>query len=239
VLRSRQPGQSVIEFGVIAILFTLIMFAIVDFGLLLNDWLSVSSGARVLARDAAVGLYTCPSMVTCPVGYKPQVFTEAENLSVPGVSADPYFGNSFCCNVASGSAPGSALQVRIVYWDECSPPDPSCPEVSTATLDSRYSSDGVQGGCTKWQLPPPNNVCDHPAGPAAPGSPGPPQVTCGKSLCPGDSVTLTLTAAGAQVITPLVRPFFANSTGCQATSAHCYVPLSSSVTMRFEGGVSP
>jgi hypothetical protein len=64
-------------------------------------------------------------------------------------------------------------------------------------------------------------VCAHPAAPSPSG--------------PGDSVVVTLKAAGAQVLTPLVRPFFTNSTTCPSTSAHCYVPLSSSVTMRFEG----
>jgi hypothetical protein len=242
VLRSRQRGQSVIEFGIIAILFTLIMFAIVDFGLLLNDYLSVSSGARLLARDAAVGLYTCGgnSTSTCPAGYTPEVFTEAGNLSVPGVSADSYFGYSFCCNMASSSSPGSALQVNVIYWNECTPPSPIdltvCQKVNPATLDNRYSSDGVKGTCDNWD---PSlhgaaaRPCIHPAAPAAPGSPGPPPVSCGKALCPGDSVTVTLTAAGAQVITPLVRPFFSGP-NCSGAAA-CYVPLSSAVTMRFEG----
>jgi hypothetical protein len=50
-------------------------------------------------------------------------------------------------------------------------------------------------------------------------------------------VVVTLTAAGAQVITPLVRPFFANAGKCpdSVTQAHCYVTLSSTVSMRFEG----
>jgi hypothetical protein len=52
-------------------------------------------------------------------------------------------------------------------------------------------------------------------------------------------VVLTLTAAGAQVITPLVRPFFSQPNVCPDTSSpsRCYVALSSTVTMRFEGDV--
>jgi hypothetical protein len=48
-------------------------------------------------------------------------------------------------------------------------------------------------------------------------------------------VVLTLTAAGAQVITPLVRPFFNSAVCPDPLTQHCYVALSSAVTMRFEG----
>ena len=34
-----------VEFGILALLFTLIMFAIADFGMLLNGWVAVSSAA--------------------------------------------------------------------------------------------------------------------------------------------------------------------------------------------------
>ena len=47
-----------VEFGLLALLFTLLLFAIVDFGLLLNGWVTVSSAAREGARRAAVGIST-------------------------------------------------------------------------------------------------------------------------------------------------------------------------------------
>jgi hypothetical protein len=214
VLRSRQRGQSVIEFGIIAILFTLIMFAIADFGLLLNDWLSVSSGVRSLARDAALGMHY------------DDLINEAKALAVPGVSGDPYFGaNGFCCVVGT---PGSALQLQVIYYNECTPDLPSgpvCHEVnaldpSSNGLDSHYTSHQVQGHCLAG--------CLHPASPGAPNS-------CGQANCPGDTVKLTLTAAGAQVITPLVRPFFTNPVTCASSAPHCYITLGSTLTMRFEG----
>jgi hypothetical protein len=226
VVRSRrQRGQSIVEFGIIAILFTLIMFAIADFGLLLNDWLAVSSGARHLARDAAVGMYTCTTVASCPAGKGPDLANEAGKLSMPGVSADASFTGGYCCS------PTSALQLNVTYYDQCTPNVGSCAPVSDLSkLDSRYSSNGAQGTCTAWQLAPPNNVCDHPSPPRAVGgcSSGP------GNPCPGDTIVVTLTAAGAQVITPLVRPFFDSPT-CRGNMAHCYVGLSSSVTMRFEG----
>jgi hypothetical protein len=53
----RQHSQSVVEFGLLALLFTLILFAIADFGMLLNGWLAVSSSAREGARRASVGTH--------------------------------------------------------------------------------------------------------------------------------------------------------------------------------------
>jgi Flp pilus assembly protein TadG len=60
-LRSRARGQSVVEFGILALLFALMMFAIVEFGLLLNGWVSVSSTTREAARWAATGLQVAGS----------------------------------------------------------------------------------------------------------------------------------------------------------------------------------
>src|SRR5437016_8168387 len=56
-MRARQRGQSVVEFGLIALLFTLLLFGIADFGLLLNGWGAVSSNARDGARRASAGAH--------------------------------------------------------------------------------------------------------------------------------------------------------------------------------------
>jgi hypothetical protein len=205
MLRSRQRGQAIVEFGIIAILFTLIMFAIADFGLLLNDWLSVSSGARQLARDAAVGM----SMANLEL--------EAGKLPIPGVEADPYFTGGPCCKVGT---PGSALQLSVTYCSTEAADASKCDPIPTSLVDSRFLPVGTPGGCTTWSQNPPI-ACQHPAAPS--------------TSVPGDMVKVTLTAAGAQVVTPLVRPFFSNPVTCSSTSSHCYVALSSSLTMRFEG----
>jgi hypothetical protein len=233
VLRSRQRGQSVIEFGIIAILFTLIMFAICDFGLLLNDWLTVSSATRSLAREAAVGAYTCEPM-NCPTIVSPPVPSElwdlAKKQAIPGISNDSHFvPNDYCCTWGD---PGSPLQLKVVYYDQCMPTSTtSCDEVDLDKLDSRYSSSDHQGRCDSWSSGIP---CAHPSPPKS--------VPCGSPVCPGlpgDSVVVTLRAAGAQVITPLVRPFFSSAGQCpdNSTPSHCYVNLSSTVSMRFEGDV--
>jgi hypothetical protein len=219
-MRSRQRSQAVVEFGIVAITFTLIMFAIADFGLLLNNWLSVSSGVRGIARDAAVGQVQ---------GYPPVppgngLDGEARALKMPGVTADPHFGGAYCC------APGSALVLSVVFYDQCTPGVGTCDRIGEgvadplSTLDNRYGTVPYRGTCT-----PPG--CLHPSPPKA--------GTCHGNPCQGDSVVVTLTAAGAQVITPLVRPFFNQPGQCPDSSSpsRCYVPLSSTVTMRFEGDI--
>jgi len=170
----------------------------------------------LLARDAAVGRFSV------------DLDTEAQHLSIPGVTADPHFSGVYCCQ------PGSALVLKTVYYNQCTPgPGVVCYEVLPGELDSRYTTNSVVGTCTTWMGATPT-PCAHPAAPSRPGSclaaPNPPN-------CPGDSVVVTLTAAGAQVITPLVRPFFSSPGVCpdSSTPSHCYVSLSNSVTMRFEG----
>src|SRR5215216_5014004 len=54
-IRARQRGQSMIEFGLLALLFTLILFGIADFGMLLNGWVAVSSATREAGRRASLG----------------------------------------------------------------------------------------------------------------------------------------------------------------------------------------
>jgi hypothetical protein len=200
--RTRSRGQATVEFGFIAILFTLLMFAIVDFSLLLNDWLTVSSDAQKLARDASVGAENS------------QLIATASNYGIPGVTFDtPHFAQ-YCCAELGLSA---ALVLRVTYYDECAP-GPGCPAIAPAILDSWY---GVPAG-----------QCPHGPGCRVPQRPSP---TCLPHAppCPGDSVVVTLTAAGARVITPLVRPFF----NCvDVSTAACYVPMGSTVSMRYDGG---
>src|SRR5687768_5022558 len=74
--RRRARAQSLVEFGLVALLFTLLLFGIVDFGLLLNGWISVSSAAREAARTASLG-YTVEEIAAAA----------RPSTSVPGVPA--------------------------------------------------------------------------------------------------------------------------------------------------------
>jgi Flp pilus assembly protein TadG len=186
MLRSRQRSQAVVEFGIIALLFTLLMFAVIDFGLLLNTWLAVSSGSREIARSAAVGKtdITLKAM--------------ADHLNVPAVSTAGLSGG-MCCG------PSDAIEVRLEYLN------------STCLASA--------GGCTaETNILPQYTVL----------TVGNASTSCGAPCHPqaDDLVRVTVIAHGAQVITPLVRPFFGCTNG---SNPDCHVELHSTTTMRFEG----
>src|SRR6266571_1516560 len=64
---TRTSGQSVVEFGLVALMFALLLMGTVDFAILLNGWLGVSSSSRDIARQLAVGV--CPP--TSTTNYEP------------------------------------------------------------------------------------------------------------------------------------------------------------------------
>jgi hypothetical protein len=192
-MRSRKRGQAIVEFGVVALLFTSLLFAVIDFGLLLNTWLSVSSASREIARSASVG--------------KRAAFLkdEANHLNIPAVSTRGFSG--LCCSPAAGSDPGSAIEVRVEYFDgSCVPSPSSCTPFVPGVILNGYPAPDVDH---------PGTVCSSGCRPQA-----------------DDLVRVTLIAHGAQVITPLIRPFFGCTNG---TNPECNVALSSTTLMRFEG----
>ena len=184
----RERSQSVVEFGIVALLFVLLMFAIVDFGFLLNSWVRLSSATRDIAREASVG------------GQKPDLQNMANQVAMPALTTELYGSfTGYCCG------PNDKLVLQVTYFNQCIPGaagPPPCTPLDPGMVDSRYWG-GSDTGCA------PN--CPHPI--------------------IGDSIQVTFSAPGFEVLTPLVRPFF----GCDGSQAHCNVQLSSSATMRFEG----
>lgn len=138
-LSSREPGQAIVEFGIVVVIFFLLVSGIVDFGRALNAWVVMSSAAREGAREASVGANVA------------EITAAAQSFAlVPGV--DP----------------------------------------SSVLVDVDYSDD-------------------------------PPTA--------GDTVTVTVTTDEFEIVTPLVRAAF----GCPGSDPNCFVPISSSTTMRYEG----
>ena len=89
-MRVRTPGQAIVEFCLIAMLFFTLLFAIFDFGMLLNDWISVTTGASVGARQAAVGAclgWTDGTRSGCPAGEHSIVEVVRESVPLLAVSA--------------------------------------------------------------------------------------------------------------------------------------------------------
>jgi hypothetical protein len=201
--RLRQRGQAVVEFGIVALLFTLLVFATIDFGLLLNTWIAVSSASREMARSASVG--------------KQQLFLqdEASRLNLPSLNGGSSFPTRCCAST-------SAIEIKVEYFTHtpchASPPAlTDCPMSTTAlsapSIYTLYPSSNLDSPGT----------C--PTDPAALASSCYPRTD--------DWVTVTVVANAAQVITPLIRPFFGCSNG---SNPNCFVHLSSSTTMRYEGG---
>jgi Flp pilus assembly protein TadG len=54
-LRPGERGQAMVEFGLVVVIFFLIVSGIFDFGRALNGWVVLSNAAREGARQAAVG----------------------------------------------------------------------------------------------------------------------------------------------------------------------------------------
>jgi len=177
-----------VEFGVISITFTLLMFAIVDFGLTLNSWVRLSSATREVARAASVG------------AEEDELKAMIEALALPGVTRNSvHFPGGYCCD------PGDSLELNITFYNNCIPGAPSgCNEVTASQLDDQIWHEGT---C------PSSPACQHPA--------------------PGDTIVVSIAAAGMQIVTPLVRPFF--RTCRDNPDQPCFVRIGSTTTMRYEG----
>ena len=86
LVAARAPSQAIVEFGLVVLLFVLLISGMFDFGISLNARLSISSLSRVLARAAAEGASD----------------TELDALAnaqgrIIGVTTDPFAG-TYCCD---------------------------------------------------------------------------------------------------------------------------------------------
>jgi Flp pilus assembly protein TadG len=105
---TRASGQSVVEFGLVALMFALLLMGTVDFAILLNGWLGVSSSARDIARQLAVGV--CPP--TSTTSYVP---------GVPNVAGNKAKCASGGAGLAAGSIPNAAPPSGIQGVDTFGP----------------------------------------------------------------------------------------------------------------------
>jgi Flp pilus assembly protein TadG len=181
----RARAQSMVEFGLIALLFVLLLFGIADFGMLLNGWINVSSAASVSARQASVGA-DLDSMFA----------SVRQTAMVPGLGS---------CSAAGAPAPCvNALKMVAQYGTK---------NYCRGFKDSPYTSFTVTVAGTTL-------TCEGSAETVPP-----------SSFTQGDTIKVTVYANTFQVATPLVRPFF----GCSGSAPSCYVPLTSTAAVRYEG----
>src|SRR6266571_2291849 len=112
---TRTSGQSVVEFGLVALLFALLLMGTVDFAILLNGWLGVSSSARDLARQAAIGI--CPSTATTCLAGTPKLPT-ASSLVIQGVDRSATTPISVSIKLCPpGSTPTCTGYTGAQLWD--------------------------------------------------------------------------------------------------------------------------
>lgn len=137
MVRARQRGQSVVEFGIVAILFTLLMFAVVDFGVLLNSWIALSSGTRQVARGATVGLF------------HDDLYNVVNALALPGITRTAYQPFvKYCCGDAGEN---DEIVLTVQYYDHCVPGGPGCVAQPTTAVDNHYW--GGSYACLTWPTP--------------------------------------------------------------------------------------
>jgi hypothetical protein len=94
-MQHRTQGQAVVEFCLVAMLFFTLLFAIFDFGMLLNDWISVTTGASVGARQAAVGAclgWQDGTRSGCPSGEHSVVEAVRESVPLLAVTVPTWVG---------------------------------------------------------------------------------------------------------------------------------------------------
>jgi TadE-like protein len=178
-LRSRARGQSVVEFGILALVFVLMLGGIVEFGLMLNGWVSVTSTTREAARWAATGLkLACTrdditGQCTDPDGVFEKVL---HGQSPPGV-------------------PSSQLKIRISYSNSADADTWECPAQPPPPAPPVY-----------MPLTTPFPACV--TGPGGPYIPQSFPTTANPPVPVGTTVFVELVADTYEVITPLVRPAF-------------------------------
>src|SRR4051794_35999669 len=83
-LRNREEGASLVEFALIAPILFLILFGVIDFGFIYNDFLSVRQGVRDGARVGAVANFgtdqNCSTNAGVTVANSGSASTEAQEL---------------------------------------------------------------------------------------------------------------------------------------------------------------
>jgi Flp pilus assembly protein TadG len=109
-LHSRQirseAGQTMVEFALVLPMLVVVLFAIVQFGIIYNHYVTLTDAVRAGSRKAVVSRYLGPSAAT-------QACVDAVANSASGLSSPPL--NTTC---TSSWNPGEDVVVKATYpWD--------------------------------------------------------------------------------------------------------------------------
>jgi len=93
----RERGQALLEFALVVPIFLVLVFGIVDFGMGLKAWITITNSAREGARIGAVG-------ASCDDIKQRAVYTSADLLTLSDVSVQNCQGD-----------PGGSVVVSVAY----------------------------------------------------------------------------------------------------------------------------
>lgn len=105
-----ERGQALVEFSLVSIVFFFLVFGIVDFGLGLHSWISVSNAAREAAR---VGAVQAPSDGSLDCNPLPETGSIERKLCDTAANLDPDKVTITVTN-AQGD-PGDPITVQVDY----------------------------------------------------------------------------------------------------------------------------
>jgi Flp pilus assembly protein TadG len=151
VKRQRQSGQSLVEFALVVPIFVLLVFGLIDFSRLVFTYISISNGAREMARvaavsapagaswssSAAVAAFTNSTVVaggqdgaTDRVTVRTGSRLCASTLDAGGTCAAPYVPSSVSCSMPLSTASctltappsrGGFVEVNVNYTFQFNP----------------------------------------------------------------------------------------------------------------------
>ena len=113
--RRRQRGAALVEFALVSALLCLLLFGIIEMGLLFQDQAEVSQAAREAARSAAIGDPTATAKghaISAGVGLSLASGGVTLETSADGGTTWAALGDA---GAANGAAPGSLVRATVAY----------------------------------------------------------------------------------------------------------------------------
>jgi Flp pilus assembly protein TadG len=103
-----EHGQTLVEFAMVLPLLALVLFAVIQFGIVYNNYISLTDAVRAGARKGAVS-----RMVADPVGTTKQAVIDSASPDLN--TSSPCTSGNVCVTVTSDWQPGDTVTVQATY----------------------------------------------------------------------------------------------------------------------------
>ncbi len=103
-----QRGQTLVEFALVLPLLALVLFAVIQFGVVYNNYISLTDAVRAGARKGAVSRF-----VSDPVGTTQSAVLDAASPDLK--TSSPCTTGNVCVTVTSDWQPGDTVTVQATY----------------------------------------------------------------------------------------------------------------------------